>query len=38
MKLQNAPEKKEAWQVIRQFDGRKDPQALLRTLIQAHQR
>lgn len=36
MPAQNAARKQKAWQVIRHFEGVRDPEAVLRALIQAH--
>lgn len=38
MTVKNQSGKRESWQVIRRFDGARDPEELLRALIQAHRR
>ena len=32
-----SPDRQKIWRISRRFDGSKDPQAVLRALIQAHQ-
>ncbi len=38
MKAEKQSGKRESWQVTRRFNGARDPEELLRALIQAHQR
>ena len=38
MNAQNPQPSKTIWQVSRRFDGTRNPEALLRALIQAHKR
>lgn len=38
MKAEKQSGKREKWQVTRRFDGERDPEELLRALIQAHRR
>lgn len=38
MTVKNQSGKRERWQIIRRFEGTRDPEELLRALIQAHRR